>query len=789
MSTEDGQAFVKNLAYFVRTHEKALANALQLSKQSSKHSPKHGVPSSGAGNLTTFGFASQSVKPAKMTLTPHHLYYLLSRFEELNISVGPMNVRLENIHAEVGPTNYVSFLSGAHGSKGKSSDRDSIRSISSMRSVMSGMSALWTNLGLSSISTAKLEKQKLALQEDLKYLYSAFTKIPCLRICPDNKARLITGYEEFPFDTAVPLYAFKNISSLEICDIDFRQIFGWDRLAEQIRSLSIKRGSVDDPADVLTNIVLDDMDRRRRRSAKSPSSAAQPWPAASPALKTPDSTSSSFAPESPFTSDKRPSVGSPRGMHLVRSGSTGSRTARPTTRQRQKSHSPHRPPSSRHGSANGQFGGSSKIRRESGSSGSSRASTPRTSSTNLLLNVLPATKWRFLRHLGLADNGLTTLSVLSLWPVCNTLQSFDLSSNHFGEIPDSLASLPSLTALNLSNCMIDSLHSLTRSSLPAITTLNLRANRLASIAGIEGLLALERLDLRENKIADPDELARVTALPNIREIYVAKNPFTKTHSNYRVTIFNLFRKMPGNTEDVLIDATGPTHSERKQLIDRAPEPASVPVVKLQSEDDPSSKYSPAKQDNADAEDAAVPESSSNREAGSPTGTNGANTQRRRKAPKRRIVELSSSENWQRSRSESFYDPTGARDGHDLDNQTEYSTSNSTTAEPNPATNAPKLQPFDGTGSSANGKPGMNGAAEFQREELSNSTLTGEAYRKKIEALRNDFGATWLSALDNSEWPSQRPSGQFPEKDFSSATLRPRPQGTAMSQGIISGTGT
>nr|GFD44939.1 hypothetical protein [Tanacetum cinerariifolium] len=122
------------------------------------------------------------------------------------------------------------------------------------------------------------------LQEDLRYLYSAFTKIPCLRLAPDHKARLIAGYEEFPFDTAVPLFAFKNVTALEIYDVDFRQFYGWDRLAENLRSLTVKRAGVDDPADLLINIVLDDIDKRRRRSAKAPQSPA-PWPTTSPTAR------------------------------------------------------------------------------------------------------------------------------------------------------------------------------------------------------------------------------------------------------------------------------------------------------------------------------------------------------------------------------------------------------------------------------------------------------------------------------------------------------------------------
>lgn len=70
---------------------------------------------------------------------------------------------------------------------------------------MSSMSSVWSTITLSN-STAKAEKQLREYRDDLKYLYSCFTKIPALRLSPDHRARLIKGYEQFPFDTAVPLF-------------------------------------------------------------------------------------------------------------------------------------------------------------------------------------------------------------------------------------------------------------------------------------------------------------------------------------------------------------------------------------------------------------------------------------------------------------------------------------------------------------------------------------------------------------------------------------------------------
>ncbi|KAF2192324.1 hypothetical protein K469DRAFT_694447 [Zopfia rhizophila CBS 207.26] len=834
MDTEDGQVFIKNLAYFVRTHEKALANALQLQRQG----PKHGQGTAGspasptattsnppasstssvwaaALSLPSLTFTSSTLKPAKLTLTPHHLFYLLSRFEELGIPVGPMNVRLENIHTDASPTNYVSFLSKAQRNKSRASDRDSIHSVSSIRSVMSGMSSLWSSLGLSSNSAAKAEKQKAAIQEDLKYLFSAFTKIPCLRLAPDHKARLIAGYEEFPFDSAVPLFAFKNLSALEIYDVDFRQFYGWDRLAEQLRSLTVKRAGVDDPADLLINIVLDDIDKRRRRSAKAPPSPAVPWPAASPATKNAQLARSESPPASPTTNDK-PAT-SPQSAPMVRDGSGSSKAA---ACHRQRSASPTRPPSSQHGSTH-VYGRSTtpNIRRSSGSSGSSvRSATPRGSSSNLLsLGWFPSNKWRFLRHLSLADNALTNISATSLAPLANTLQSLDLSANLFTEIPDSVATLSCLRALNLSNCMIESLHCLGRNPLPAITTLNLRSNRLISLAGIERLLSLERVDLRDNKLTDPTEIARLTGVPDISEIYVHRNPFCKSYSNYRVTIFNLFRKTPGYTEDIVIDSTGPSHSEKKQLVDRVPELPSVPVMKPPLEDElprhtnstkppevyRSSTAGPRRCDKPEPYVADTAETSIKRTSSySHSKSSHTGSHRRKKAPKRRVVELSQSEAGQQSHEPLHSEPvwssefrgapvTEARNSdkaavniagrgmphfeepssqEDLPGDPAKRSNSQTASAPSLEISHQQLPPLDTAMTTVTSPPGFD--------------MSSELYKKKIEALRHDFGNTWLSALGDEAWDTKQ-IPNFTDREYASPAIRPTfPR--SPSQGIVSG---
>ena len=813
------------MAYFIRTHEKALANALQLKRQGGKHG--HTTSTSGdasptqissfqnttnaatttsglaaAFSLGSLSFSSHSIKPAKLTLTPHHLFYLLSRFEELEILVGPMNVRLESIHAETQPGNYVSFLSQSQRTN-RRSDRDSIHSVSSVHSVMSTVSNLWSNLGMGGgSSTAKTEKAKAQLQFDIKYLYSAFTKIPCLRLSPDRNAYLIRGYEEFPFDSAVPLLVFKNVTALEICDLDFRQFFGWDKLAENLRSLSLKCANVEDPTDLLVGVVLDDIEKRRRRSSKTLSSSNMAWPPSPSPNKVIDFFRPSSVPGSP-TNDDGPlgKSASPRNNAHLRSEYDAPRSHR---HNRTKSSSPTRPSSSRQGSSyrHVKRASSGKIHRSgSGSSTSSIHSidTNRNrSSPNLSsMSVLPSTKWRFLKHLGLADNSLTSLPTSSLLPLSDMLHSIDLSSNLFTEVPDCLASLSSLRALNLSNCMILTLHSLKRNPLPAISVLNLRGNRLSSIAGIERLLSLERLDLRDNKIADPTEIARLTGTPDIREIYVLGNPFIKSHSTYRVTILNLFRDTPGYTEDIIIDSLGPGYNERRQLRERATEDNGVPVVKpLPVEWDTAQRTPQQKEQDVYSRGDLDHALGIYRRPAPQTVQSefSVNPSRRKKGVRRKIVDLADDGSpikttapvnaLTRKPQVAFADfslspgdspsPLNRKEQPRTPQEDDGITSPTLTSTSTPAL---ETSPFTPTSLSIT-------------NDLEHINLNGEAYRRKVEGLKEEYGNGWLNVLNDEAWRNQhsrKPHQSSPEVTRIISPERPvLTDLRATSQGIVSG---
>lgn len=688
----------------------------------------------------TFGYlgsGSQSLKPAKLCLTPNQLYYLLSRFDELGVAVGPMNIRLENIHAVSSSANYVSFLTKVPRSRGKISDQDSIHSVSSVRSVMSSVSSIWSGYNFSSMSTHKVEKQKALILEDLRYLYSAFTKIPCLKLANDYRVPRIAGFEEFPFDTAVPVHVFRNLHTLEIIDVDFRTFFGWDRVADHVRFLTLKRAALDDPVDLLTNIVLDDMDKRRRRSARSASSPIATSNPIKPSTDLAKSLSESSSPP-PISRTSLGEITQATGSHPA---------GRPANRDRLRSPSPPRPTTSHQVSTRRNH----KLRRSSASSTSSgTAYTPRNSSSNLLaMGFLPSTKWHFLKHLCLSDNGLTSISATSLAPIVTTLQSLDLSSNLFTEVPDSLASLMSLRALNLSDCLIDSLRSLARAPLPAITTLNLRGNKLTSLAGIEKLLSLERLDLRDNKLTDPTELSRLTGMPDFSEVFVLRNAFVKTHPGYRVKIFNVFRSTPGYTQDVMIDATAPGYSERQQLVDRAPERANVPVVRPVTEDE--IVVTSAKRNDHD-DYFSQTHSEPRLDAEAPQGQITPliyQSQRRKKGPRRRIVDISQAEF---SRPETpAVAVTSIQEGPAKKVHT-------STEDENPLRQSwPASGACDDAShtSSITLYTAMPSSTAIETTPHHRASDMGQVYaeaatntyRKKIEALKINYGDSWLSNID------------------------------------------
>lgn len=618
--------------------------------------------------------AQRSLNPPT-SISLHHLYYLLTRFDDLEVPVGPLNIRLEDIHDDErqgsasSASNYVSFSK-------RNDDAASIRSVSSIRSVMSTVtSSVWHGFGVFG-GSAPTEDQ---IVQDLKQLYSAFCKIPAIRICPNKKVQLVSGFEEYPFDTAVPVLAFKNMQFLEIHDYSPKQFYGWDEISEQLRSLVVKRAGLEDVETLIIGCIKDEQEKKKRKADRT----QRHWQNISE--------TSSSAPHSPRIGNQTYNFQAPRSIDHSRAPSPNLG----------------RPSLSRNSSA--RLDRKSSVERKYGNARKYSVSSSG-SDTPLPFHLGPE-KWHFLRFLSLSDNGLSEVSLAALAPLAANLNYLDLSKNNLTSIPGALSSLSSLRSLDVSRNKIETLHSLLQNPIPGISTLNLRGNRLSTIAGIDRLPSLERVDLRDNKLKDPMEIARLSTAPNFVEIWVAENNFTRTHADYRTTIFNIFRGNPHVSEDVAVDGKKPGMLEKRTLIPRAVErPSLKPTQQIVALDIPST---------APLE----PCVSTNGLSPLSNGTAGT-TKPKKKVHKSRIVDLSSSPERPAARRSS---------------------------------NADDNNPLSPTSDSSNNKQPITVSAVDKPTSPSKDLLDAEEYRKKIEALKGEVGSGWLRVINEDSFRPQSPA--------------------------------
>ncbi|TFK53699.1 hypothetical protein OE88DRAFT_1655953 [Heliocybe sulcata] len=485
MEHEPGDDYLRRIATFIRTHELNLAQGgfqrrrrLPRPSESSVYNPL-----SWLGNG-----AQQTAKPMVLTLDIHHLLYILIRLEAIGMPVGSLDVKVDGASR---PMNYINVFSGT--------DKSETLSLASFRSSLSAVS----RLSLGSGWWGRAEPP--SLDSELKYIYSSFTKLPALSLTAPGPKIIAELANEPPNDNAIPLNSFKNLQSLECLDIDPRTLMGWDRLAESLWSLIIKRSGLEDITDVFINAVMDDQARsdgtvnRTRRRKLGPTRQTSFYPTSLP----------ESVPEG--EDEEEPS------------------TPRPGE--------PEEPP------------------------------PPKMSSL----------KWSSLRHLSLADNALTFVPSAPL-PYLTSVTHLDLSSNLLVSVPEGLSCLYNLVSLNLSDNMIDSVLGIYK-VLGSILHLSLSSNRLESLCGLERLLALEKVDLRDNLVEESAEVGRLAMLPNVREVWVEGNPLEE---NYRVKCFEYFWR---EGKEISLDGTSPGFYEKSFM-------ASPPPEQMTSSRPVSTAYSP-----------------------------------------------------------------------------------------------------------------------------------------------------------------------------------------------------
>ncbi|KAI0314921.1 hypothetical protein OF83DRAFT_1174317 [Amylostereum chailletii] len=462
MEHEQGDEYVRRIATFIRTNESRLAESGFQRRRRTKTPTPAPLPSA-LNPLSWYGSSPappSRPKPLAFSIDTHRLFYILIRLEALGLDVGSLDVKVDR---PARPMSYVNI----HGS-----DTSDVMSLSSIRSSLSAVSKFSLGSGFWG------RPPPPSLDDELKYIFSSLTKIPALALRAPGPKKIAEIANDPPNENALPLRAFRNLQALECVDIDPRTLLGWDRLAESLWSLTIKRSGLDDVSDVFVGAVLDDLARRegrspsrRRRTVHGPSRQA--------------SFHSTVLPES-ITEDPEEQVSTPTVD------------------------GPHRPPS------------------------------PSSSISSGTAPELPSTKWACLRYLSLADNALTFLPTTPL-RYLTSVTHLDLSSNLLVSVPHGLSELYSLVSLNLSDNMIDSVLGIYK-QLGQILTVNLAHNRLESLCGLERLMALERVDVRHNVLEESAEVGRLATLPNIVEVWVEGNPFVEYEESYRVHCFDMFCK-------------------------------------------------------------------------------------------------------------------------------------------------------------------------------------------------------------------------------------------------------
>ena len=244
-----GDDYLRRIAAFIRNNEKGLAEAGFVRRRRIQR--RHSANSFNLAGWFTYDSQSQSSapppKPVTFNIDTHRLFYILMRLEALGIDIGTLDVRVDNPSK---PMHYT------HIDFHPDFDKSETLSLASFRSSLSAVSGL-------SLGTGWWGRQEpQSIDEELKYIYSAFTKIPALSIRAPGPKVIAELADEPPNQNALPLDAFKNVQTLECVDIDPRTLLGWDRLADNLRSLTIQRSGLEDVTDIFIGAVLDDQARR-----------------------------------------------------------------------------------------------------------------------------------------------------------------------------------------------------------------------------------------------------------------------------------------------------------------------------------------------------------------------------------------------------------------------------------------------------------------------------------------------------------------------------------------------
>lgn len=511
-SSIDGDVYIQRLATYIRRNEEALANGLLgFSKNKSNN------------------------KGLRLNFTIHHLYYIIERLDTsgLGVEVGPLNIKLDTPNHE--PT-FISFMANNARSKHFDSDTRSISSINSMKSIVSSASIYLR-------SSFNFTKDPKIIIKDLKYLYSSFTKIPCLVLTPKTKVGSIASYEEYPCDTSVPIKMFKNLQVLELNSYEPNEIVGWHLLSDQLRILIIRNCKISELSEVLFNLVIDDEFGRSSFNIHKKKNDVS------------DGNNDHLDPI-PVQNIDIHHINSNFNNGVFKRDDKVDYLKKASFEDERKFDNDNMIPISR----------SSNKRSHS----RSRSSTIGAGSDNSIYEIkdyttLSDSNWFVLKQLTVTETSISSIPNYIFKPLSN-LVKLNLSSNLLEELPQGLNQLHNIKYINFADNYIKTLNNLPK-NLENLTTLNFNNNKLVDLKGLQNLARLEKIDLRRNQISDIKKLKHLILLyikcPQFSNVYLANNKLPK---NYRIDLFNLFNGVKYKNS-VKIDDTRPGYFELALLLD------------------------------------------------------------------------------------------------------------------------------------------------------------------------------------------------------------------------------
>lgn len=235
--TQSGDAYILSLSRYIRTNEKQLSGAVALN--------------------------SRGGKPLPLSISLHHLSYLLLRFDALGLAAGSLD---EPLPPSSRPRSTF-YVVGRTTTANKNNNAETM-SLGSVRSALSRVSL--ASLAASATTSSWFSSgPPPSTDAQLKYIYSAFTKLPALDVVAAPVTGLIEGFEDEEAGpaTLTPFDVFRNLQLLSFTDVDPRNVSGWDRLSCQLRSLSLTRTGIEDIEDFFVDHIVRDVQRRAKAGA------------------------------------------------------------------------------------------------------------------------------------------------------------------------------------------------------------------------------------------------------------------------------------------------------------------------------------------------------------------------------------------------------------------------------------------------------------------------------------------------------------------------------------------